>query len=120
VREEISLDHLMKDAEQDITREIKQAEEEAIDEQETAVRINRIFTLKKIRVRQIRNTHGATSKAVEECYSKCVNMPKMQSKYKMAETKKSEKIDDINYVLKVGDVSLFQLKRLIQKGKIRK
>jgi hypothetical protein len=66
VRKEISLDRLMNDAQQDIVREIQQAEENGIDERETAMRINRIFASKNIRVKQMRNTLGATSKTVEE------------------------------------------------------
>jgi hypothetical protein len=120
VREEISLDRLMKDTQQDITHELQQAESDGIDEWETAMRINRIFTAKNIRVKHMRNTRGATSKTVEGCYSKCVDMHEMQSKYKPANKESQEKIDEIDYTLKDDNVSLEQVKRLIQKAKNRR
>jgi hypothetical protein len=120
VREEISLDRLMNDARQDIVREIQQAEENGIDERETAMRINRIFASKNIRVKQMRNTLGATSKTVEECYSKCDDMHEMQSKYKISKAKSNEKMEEMDYTLKEDNVTLEQAKRLIQKAKNRK
>ena len=120
VREEISLDRLMNNAGQEISREIQQAEEDGIDERETAMRINRIFASKNIRVKQMRNTLGATSKAVEECYSKCVDMHEMKSKYKMTKVKSEEKMEEMDYALKEDNVTLEQAKRLIQKAKNRK
>jgi len=120
VREEISLDRLMNGAQHDIAREIQQAEEDGIDEQEAAMRVNRIFASKNIRVKQMLNTLGATSKTVEECYSKCVDMLEMQSKYKMSKAKAGQQMEEINYALKEDNVTFEQAKRLIQKVKNRK
>jgi hypothetical protein len=120
VRDEISLDRLMNDAQQDIVREIQQAEENGIDERETAMRINRIFASKNIRVKQMRNTLGATSMTVEECYSKCDDMHEIQSKYKMSKAKSNEKMEETGYTLKEDNVTLEQAKCLIQKAKNRK
>jgi hypothetical protein len=120
VREEISLDRLMNGAQQDIAREIQQAEEDGIDEQEAAMRINRIFASKNIRVKQMRNTLGATSKAVDESYSKCVDMHEMQSKYKASKAKSEQKMEEMDYALKEDHVTFEQTKRLIQKVKNRK
>ena len=120
MREEISLDRLMNHAEQEIACEIQKAEQEGIGEDETAMRINRIFASKNIRVKQMQNTRGATSKTAEDCYSKLTNMEEMRSKYKMSMAKADEKMDEINYALKEDNVTLEQAKRLVQKAKNRK
>jgi uncharacterized protein involved in tolerance to divalent cations len=120
VREEISLDRLMNGAQQDIAREIQQAKDDGIDDGEAAMRINRIFLSKNIRVKQMRNTGGATSKIVEECYSKCVDMHEMKSKYKRSKEKLEEKMEEMNYTLKEDNVTVEQTKRLIQKVKNRR
>jgi hypothetical protein len=120
VRGEISLDRLMNDARHDIARDIQQTEEDGIDEREAAVRINRIFRSKNIRVKQMRNTLGPTSKTVEDSYSKCVDMHEMQSKYKRSTEKSEQKMEEMNYTLKEDNVTFEQAKRLIQKMKNRK
>ncbi|CAF3878588.1 unnamed protein product [Rotaria sp. Silwood1] len=120
VREEISLDRLMKDAHQDIAKEIKQAEQDGINEREMTMRINHILTSKNKRVKQMHNTFGVTSYLVEEYYSKCVDMHQMKSIYKMTKTTQENKMDEISYVLKEDNVTVEQTKRLIQKVKNRK
>lgn len=122
VREEISLERLMSSAREDIAREIQQAEEEGIDDQEAAVRINRILQSKNTRVKRMRNTRGATSKIVEESYSKCNDMNEMKSKYKISRAKSTSepKAEESSYVLEDDRVTLEQTKRLVQKAKNRK
>lgn len=122
VREEISLERLMSSAREDIAREIQQAEEEGIDDQEAAVRINRILQSKNTRVKRMRNTRGATSKIVEESYSKCNDMNEIKSKYKISRAKSTSepKAEESSYVLEDDRVTLEQTKRLVQKAKNRK
>lgn len=120
VREEISLERLMSSAREDIAREIQQAEEEGIDDQEAAVRINRILQSKNTRVKRMRNTRGATSKIVEESYSKCNDMNEMKSKYKISRAKSESKAEESSYVLEDDHVTLEQTKRLVQKAKNRR
>ncbi|CAF1496034.1 unnamed protein product, partial [Rotaria sordida] len=120
VREEISLDRLMQDAQQDIANEIKQAEQDGINEREMTMRINHILTSKNKRVKQMHNTFGVTSNLVEEYYSKCVDMHQMKSIYKMTKTTQENKMDEISYALKEDNVTVEQTKRLIQKVKNRK
>ena len=110
----------MSSAQQDIAQEIQKAEEDGIDDQETAARINRIFASKKIRVKQLDNKLAASSAAAEECYSKCVDMSEMRSKYKKSEAKLQKKPEEITCELKEDNVTLEQAKRLIQKVKNRK
>lgn len=120
VREEISLERLMSSAREDIAREIQHAEEEGIDDQEAAVRINRILQAKNTRVKRMRNTRGATSKIVEECYSKCNDMNELQSKYKVSRAKLEPKMEEGGYTLEEDTVTLEQAKRLVQKAKNRR
>ena len=61
VREEISLERLMQDAQEDINRELKQAEAEGADENEITSRVNRLLVTKNVRVRQMDNAAGTTS-----------------------------------------------------------
>ncbi|CAF4162839.1 unnamed protein product, partial [Adineta steineri] len=51
VREEITLERLMQNAEADIAREIQRAEEDGVDDRETATRINHYFTSRKTRTK---------------------------------------------------------------------
>ncbi|UJR14504.1 hypothetical protein I4U23_001500 [Adineta vaga] len=81
VREEISLDRLMQDAQADIDREMQRAEAEGVDEKEKAKRINNIFASKNIRAKQMKNEHGAMSSLAKESYSKCADMSEMQMKF---------------------------------------
>ncbi|CAF0816677.1 unnamed protein product [Adineta ricciae] len=81
VREEISLDRLMQDAQADIDREMQRAEAEGVDETEKAKRINKIFASKNIRAKQMKNEHGAMSTVAKESYSKCADMSEMKMKF---------------------------------------
>jgi hydroxylamine reductase (hybrid-cluster protein) len=81
VREEISLESLMKDAQADIDREMQQAEVEGVDEKEKIKRVNNIFSSKNIRSKQMKNSYGAMSSVATDCYAKCVDMTEMQSKF---------------------------------------
>jgi hypothetical protein len=51
VREKNTLERLMLNAEGDIAREIQQAEEDGVDERETAARVNRYFASTKTRTK---------------------------------------------------------------------
>jgi hydroxylamine reductase (hybrid-cluster protein) len=81
VREEISLESLMKDAQADIDREMQQAEVDGVDEKEKIKRVNNIFSSKNIRSKQMKNSYGAMSSVATDCYAKCVDMTEMQSKF---------------------------------------
>ena len=83
VREEISLERLMQDAQEDIDNEMKQAEVDGADEQEVATRINRLLIKRNARVKQMENLGGATSSVAKETYSKCVDMKELRSQYKI-------------------------------------
>ncbi|CAF0756373.1 unnamed protein product [Adineta steineri] len=120
VREEITLERLMQNAEADIAREIQRAEEDGADDRETATRINHYFTSRKTRTKQMRNKAGATSKTAEECYSKCIDMSEMQSKLKTLEVENEELKEDANYELDEEDMNFEQAKRIVQKAKSRK
>ncbi|CAF2529021.1 unnamed protein product [Rotaria sp. Silwood2] len=79
VREEISLERLMQEAQADIDREMQKAEAEGASEEEKAKRINNIFASKNMRAKQMHNSFGATSSLAQDCYSKCVDMNEMKS-----------------------------------------
>jgi hydroxylamine reductase (hybrid-cluster protein) len=81
VREEISLESLMKDAQADIDREMQQAEAEGVDEKEKIKRVNNIFSSKNIRSKQMNNSYGVMSSVATDCYAKCVDMSEMKSKF---------------------------------------
>ncbi|CAF3282644.1 unnamed protein product [Rotaria sp. Silwood2] len=121
VREEITLERLMQNADADIVREVQRAEEEGLDDRETATRINHYFASRKTRTKHMRNKAGATSKTAEECYSKCADMSEIASKFKTVEIEEEEKTrEDMNYELDEDDMSLEQAKRIVQKAKSRK
>ena len=84
VREEITLDRLMQDAQADIAREMQQAEAEGVGEEEKIKRINHIFSSKNIRSQQMSNAFGAFSTASTQCYSKCADMHEMKAKFSSA------------------------------------
>lgn len=81
VREEISLERLMKDAEADIQKEMEQAAAEGANEEEITSRVNRLLLTKNLRVKQMDNIGGTTSSAAKERYSKCVDMKELRSHY---------------------------------------
>lgn len=81
VREEISLDRLMQDAQADIDREMEQAEAEGATEKEKASRINKIFASKNLKAKKMSNKYGAASTVATESFSKCVDMSEMKSKF---------------------------------------
>lgn len=81
VREEISIDRLMQDAQQDIAREMQKAEAEGVDEKEKAKRIAHLFSSKNMHVQQMTNFAGAHSTLAKESYSKCINMSQMQQQF---------------------------------------
>lgn len=83
VREEISLERLMKNAEEDIQKEMQKAEEDGVaDEAEITARVNRLLLEKNIRVKQMENVGGKTSEAARSTYSKCESMKTLRSIYK--------------------------------------
>lgn len=81
VREEISLERLMQDAQEDINREMQAAEAEAVDEQEMITRVNRVLLTKNRRVKQMDNLSGQTSEIARTTYSKCADMSELRSRY---------------------------------------
>ncbi|CAF2053760.1 unnamed protein product [Rotaria magnacalcarata] len=81
VREEISLDRLMQEAQEDIDREMAKAEAEGASEKEKASRINRVFASKNMRSKQMQNVYGTASAVATESLSKCMNMSEMKSKF---------------------------------------
>lgn len=81
VREEISLERLMQDAQEDINREMQQAEAEGADEQEITTRVNRLLSKKNVRVKQMDNSAGETSSIAKETYSKCADMRELRGRY---------------------------------------
>jgi hypothetical protein len=83
VREEISLERLMQDAQEDINREMKKAEAEGADEAEITTRVNSLLKTKNLRVTQMDNLAGATSSIAKERYSKCADMSELRSQYKV-------------------------------------
>jgi hypothetical protein len=92
VREEISLERLMQDAQEDIDREMKTAEAEGADEQEITARVNRLLVTKNLRVKQMENVAGATSSVARESYSKCTDMRTLRSEYKVAPMPEQEPV----------------------------
>jgi hypothetical protein len=89
VREEISLDRLMQDAQADIVREMQQADVEGVDEKEKIKRMNNIFSSKNLRSKQMKNSYGAMSSVATDCYSKCADMSEMKSKFSSKPTASS-------------------------------
>ena len=84
VREEISLERLMQDAQADIDREMQQAEAEGVGEEEKIKRVNKIFASKGARSKQMKNDYGAVSSVAKESYSKCTDMRAMQMAFTSA------------------------------------
>ena len=81
VREEISLERLMQDAQEDINREMQAAEAESVDEQEMITRVNRVLLTKNMRVKQMDNLSGQTSEIARTTYAKCADMSELRSRY---------------------------------------
>jgi len=129
VREEISLDRLMQGAQEDIDREMQQAEAEGVDDEEKAKRLNKIFVSKNMHCHQMKNDTGTMSETVTNVYSKISSMTEMQTHF-MSKSKatfdysieeKSKKAADITYDLtENADVSIAQSKRLVQKWQHQK
>jgi len=83
VREEISLERLMQDAQEDIDKEMKQAEAEGVDEQEITTRVNRLLLTRNARVKQMNNLGGETSDVAKSTYAKCADMNELRSQFKI-------------------------------------
>ncbi|CAF0796183.1 unnamed protein product [Adineta steineri] len=84
VREEISLDRLMQEAQADIDREMEKAEKEGLDENAKAQRIGSIFAAKNIRAKQMKNEYGTASSVAKDYYSKCADMSEMKMQFSSA------------------------------------
>ncbi|CAF3792581.1 unnamed protein product [Rotaria sp. Silwood1] len=78
VREEISLDRLIKTTEEDINREMERADAEGADDKEKVKRISNIFTTKNLFSTHMTNTFGVTSCTAKAYSSTCQNMAEMQ------------------------------------------
>lgn len=83
VREEISLERLMQDAQEDIDKEMKQAEAEGLDENEITTRVNRLLLTRNARVKQMNNLGGETSEIAKTAYAKCADMSELRSQFKI-------------------------------------
>ena len=125
VREEISLNRLMQDALPDIDRELRQAEEEGVDERGQARRLNALFASKNIRSKRIKNSYGVLSDAATEGYAKCPDMAEMRIQFRIQSEKTpasppayAEMASEANYdLLEDEDISEDQAARLVQKWK---
>ena len=118
VREEISIDRLMHVAHDDIEREMRKAASDGLDEQATAMRLQRVFADKKMVVNRMKNEAGMPSRIAEECYAKCVDMSDMQNQYKQTMTLPTTQTTAMDYSLEEGKtVSLEQAKRIVQRAK---
>jgi hypothetical protein len=124
VREEISLDRLMKEAQEDIDREMKKAEAEGVDEKEKAKRVNHIFASKNIHSKQMKNSHGAMSSIATDCYSKCEDMSEMKMRFSStpaAPPRAMPSAAEATYdLIEDEDVSEGQAARMVQKWQHRK
>ena len=118
VREEISIDRLITNSRSDIVREMRKAATDRVDDQETAGRLHRLFSSKKVTVNGMKNTAGIPSKEAEECYSKCSDMTDIQRQYKQNQTVSQTKPTSTDYQLEENkSVSMGQAKRIVQKAK---
>jgi hypothetical protein len=127
VREEISLDRLMQDAQADINREMQQADAEGVDEKEKAKRINHIFASKNMHSKQMKNSHGVMSSLATDHYAKCADMSEMQMKFTSAPAPPAASYasgpstEEMNYDLMEDEtVSEHQAARMVQKWQNRK
>ena len=131
VREEISLDRLMQNAQEGILREMRQAAAEELDEHQTATRLNDYILSRNIRVHQMKNQAGEISSTAAKLYSKCDDMDELRMEFKRtpasgdfdftggrsarAEVATEEELD---YALSTDEeVSVEQTKRIVQKMK---
>lgn len=121
VREEISLESLMLDAQQEIAQEMKQADADGVDEKEKARRVKVVLAKKGKRVRQMRNKKGKISDAALDLYSKCGDMVEMKknftSKKPSPTPKAAASIDvDTDYeLMEEEEVTVEQAQRIVQK-----
>ena len=126
VREEISLDHLMHDAEEDIVREMREAMAAGLDDEETSVRMSNFFAAENMRVHRMSNEGGEVSDIVTNLYSKCDDMGEMKAKYQPISKDHSEHHDEelyeessMSYDFSTDEaVSMEQSKRIVQKMKL--
>ena len=122
VREEISLDRLMQAAQEDIDREMRQAEAEGVDDREKAKRVNRVFASKNLHSKQMRNEHGAFSNISKTSYSKCADMSEMRHQFVSAPSAASSTASaaHMDYaVMEDEAVSEEQSERVVQKWSSR-
>ena len=126
VREELSLDRLMQDAQEDIVVKMRQAMAEGLDDEEISVRISDLFAAKDMRAHQMSNEAGEISEIVEKLYSKCEDMEEMKAKYQPVSMSfesthhdKSDEDSTMNYELSTDEkASAKQAKRIVQKMKL--
>ncbi|CAF3378834.1 unnamed protein product [Rotaria socialis] len=122
VREEISLDRLMRDALPDIDREMNNAEAEGADEKVKSKRLRDMFSSKNIRSKQMKNANGALTSTATDGYAKCPDMTEMrilfqqQSKATSTPYTHIETISETNYdLLEDEAISEDQAARIVQK-----
>ncbi|CAF1306738.1 unnamed protein product [Didymodactylos carnosus] len=82
VKEEISIEKLMQDVQEDIEKEMKQAEAEGVNEEEIATRVNHMLLAKNIKSKQFQSP-TSISVAAKEQYSKYSDMGELRKNYKI-------------------------------------
>ena len=127
VREEISLNRLMQDSLPDIDREMRQAEEEGVDEKVQAQRLNALLSSKNIRSKRMQNSHGVLTSAATDGYARCPDMAEMRIQFKKQSEQNqtspstsayAEMVSEKNYdLLEDEDISADQAARMVQKWK---
>jgi hypothetical protein len=131
VREELSLDRLMQDAQEDIIREMREATAEGLDDDGIAMRMTTFFSSHSMRSHRMSNEAGERSAAAEHIYSSCADMDEMKEKYIMTPTEDkigyaterfyssaSEPAREMSYDLSTDEeVSVEQSKRIVKKMK---
>lgn len=81
VREELSLERLMEAAQEDIRREMQQAEAEGLDEKEKIKRVSTIFAAQNLHSTTMANPFGMATTTAKAYSSTCQNMPQMQQAF---------------------------------------
>ncbi|CAF1398926.1 unnamed protein product [Adineta ricciae] len=110
---------LMQDALPDIDRIMKIAKDEGVDEKDKATRLNEIFSARNIRLKRMKNSHGALSPAATDGYAKCPDMTEMRILFQLQSETNSDSCStdttsnlssDVNYDL-IEDVMISAIKQ---------
>jgi hypothetical protein len=133
VREEISLERLMKSAQEDIQREMIMAEKEGVDEQEKLVRLNNVIKSKKMRSQQMMNPTGTASSTAKAYSETITDMRQMQQAFASSSRPSpsmvsgytahasAESVGDAAYeLIETEEMSTVQSERMYKKWQNRK